>query len=164
MMQDAKVIYCMDSSTLMNFEDRFPEDIFIGLWDDLGELIQEGRLVSHREVYEEIQQGGGFLTEWAKSNHHIFKDHTAEQAKVVGDIVNQFPALSGAHKTTAFEADAWLIAQSICEGKSLTVVTDESPKPHKRRIPIACETFGVPWMNGYQLLREEKWQYVRARK
>ena len=47
--------------------------------------------------------------------------------------------------------------------KKLTVVTDENPKPQKRKIPAACDHFGVPWMNGYQLLREEKWQYIRAR-
>jgi len=156
-------VYCVDSSTLMNFEDKFPRDIFVGLWDDLSQLIEEGRLVSHREVYDEIQQGSGFLTGWAKEHRHIFMDHTAEQAALIGQIVDQFPALSGAGKTTPFEADAWLIAQSICQDRVLTVVTDESPKPQKRRIPVACKTFGVPCINGYDLLREEKWQYVRAR-
>jgi len=77
--------------------------------------------------------------------------------------VDEFPALSGAHKTTPFEADPWLIAMSICQGKILTVVTEESAKPQKRKIPAACDHFGVPWMNGYQLLREEKWRYIRAR-
>jgi hypothetical protein len=163
MAPDTKPVYCIDSSTLMNFEDKFPEDIFVGLWDDLGELIDEGRLVSHREVFDEIQQGSGFLVDWAKQHRQIFVDHTAEQAALIGDIVDQFPALSGANKTSPYEADPWLIAQSICQDKALTVVTDESPKPQKRRIPMACDAFGVPWMNGYQLLRAEKWQYVRAR-
>jgi hypothetical protein len=156
-------IYCIDSSTLMNFEDRFPEDVFSGIWEDLDELAANNRLLSHREVYEEIQQGSGFLTEWTKQRREIFLDHTPEQAAFIGEIVNKFPALSGAQKTTPYEADPWLIALSLCAGKSWTVVTDESPKPQKRKIPIACEAFGVPWLNGYQLLREEKWQYVRAR-
>jgi len=163
MAADSKPVYCIDSSTLMNFEDKFPDDIFVGLWDDLAELIHQGRLVSHREVFDEIQQGGGFLTDWAKLHRQIFVDHTAKQAGLIGQIVDQFPALSGAKKTSAHEADPWLIAQSICNNKTLTVVTDESPKPQKRRIPVACDSFGVPWMNGYQLLRYEKWQYVRAR-
>lgn len=156
-------IYCVDSSTLMNFEDRFPDDIFVGLWEDLGDLAEQGRLLSHREVYEEIQLGGGFLTEWAKQHRGIFLDHTAQQAALIGDIVDRFPALSGAHKTTPYEADAWLIALSLCADRSWIVVTDESPKPAKRRIPMACQAFGVPWMNGYQLLRQEQWRYVRAR-
>ena len=156
-------VYCIDSSTLMNFEDKFPKDIFVGLWDDLAELVADGRLVSHREAFEEIQQGSGFLTDWATEHRHIFAEHTAEQASLIGQIVDQFPALSGAHKTSPYEADPWLIAQSICHDKSLTIVTDESAKPQKRRIPIACDAFGVPWINGYQLLRDEKWQYIRAR-
>lgn len=163
MTPEDKPTYCVDSSTLMNFEGRHPKDIFVGLWDDLGELIKNNRLISHREVYEEIQQGSGFLTEWAKEHRQIFVDHTAEQAKLIGEIVDKFPALSGAHKTSPHEADPWLIAMSICEGKSLTVVTEESARPQKRKIPAACDHFGVPWMNGYQLLREEKWKYVRAR-
>lgn len=163
MTPETKPVYCIDSSTLMNFEGKFPQDIFVGLWDDLGELVQKNRLISHREVYEEILQGSGFLTEWAKQHRQIFVEHTTEQAELIGEIVDRFPALSGAHKTTPHEADPWLIALSICEGKTLTVVTDESPKPQSRKIPVACDAFGVPWMNGYQLLREEKWRYVRAR-
>jgi len=102
-------------------------------------------------------------TNGVKQHRHIFMEHTEEQAELIGQIVDRFPALSGASKTTAYEADPWLIAQSICQDRLLTVVTDESPKPQKRRIPVACEAFGVPWMNGYQLLREEGWKYVRAR-
>jgi len=156
-------IYCIDSSTLMNFEDKLPEDIFSGIWEDLDVLATDQRLFSHREVYDEIQQGSGFLADWAKQHRDIFLEHTREQATFIGEIVNQFPGLAGAHKTTPFEADAWLIALSLCAGKAWTVVTDESPKPQKRKIPIACEAFGVPWLNGYQLLRQERWQYVRAR-
>lgn len=163
MAEHAARIYCIDSSTLMNFEDKFPKDIFVGLWEDLADLIAHGRLVSHREVYEEIQQGSGFLAEWAAEHRRIFVEHTQAQAALIGQIVDRFPALSGAHKTSPYEADPWLIAQSICHGRTLTIVTDESARPQKRRIPVACNAFHVPWINGYQLLRDEKWQYIRAR-
>lgn len=162
--QPPKPVYCIDSSTLMDFERTHPKDIFVGVWDDLGELIQDNRLFSHREVYEEIRQGSsGFLTDWAKEHRQIFVEHTPEQAALIGEIVDEFPALSGARKTSPYEADPWLIAMSICEGKSLTVVTEESARPQKRKIPAACDHFGVPWLNGHQLLRGEEWKYVRAR-
>ena len=89
MAPENKPVYCVDSSTLMNFEDKFPQDIFVGLWDDLGELVQSSRLVSHREVYEEIQQGSGFLTNWAKQHRQIFVEHTTEQAELIGQIVDR---------------------------------------------------------------------------
>ena len=54
-------IYCIDSSTLMNFEDRFPEDVFSGIWEGRDEMASSGRLLSHREVYEEIQEWRFFI-------------------------------------------------------------------------------------------------------
>lgn len=163
MASDQPSIYCIDSSTLMNFEDKFPEDIFLGIWDDLSELVSQERLFSHREVYEEIKKGSGFLVDWADKHRPIFLEHNVQQALHVKRVVNAFKNLSGAGKTAANEADAWLIALSLCANKSWVIVTDESPKPEKRKIPVACDHFGVPWVNGYQLLRQEKWQYVRVR-
>ena len=147
----------------MNLENRMPIDIVPGLWDDLGSLAESGRLVSHREVFEEIQHGSGFLVDWSKLYKEMFLAHTPEQAGWVKEIIRQFPGLAGATKTYPAEADAWLIALSLCANRAWIVVTDESPKPEKRKIPTACQAFGVTPMNGFQLLRAEQWQYVRRR-
>ncbi len=156
-------VYCIDSSSLMQLERLMPVDIVPGLWDDLGELAETGRFVSHREVFDEIQRGCDFLVQWTKVHREMFINHTPEQAGYVAEIVRKFPNLSGAHKLSPYEADAWVIALSLCNGRKWTVVTEESAKPERRRIPTACRVFDVPSINGFELLRGENWQYVRAR-
>lgn len=155
-------IYCIDSSSLMNLEGRMPPDIVPGLWDDLGDLAGAGRLKSHREVFEEIQRGSGPLVDWSRKHREIFLEHTAEQATFVKQIVNQFPNLSGASKVSPYEADAWLIALSLCNGNRWIVVNDENPRPERGKIPAACHAFQVPSLKSFEFLREQGWRYVRT--
>jgi hypothetical protein len=163
MMRPPDTVYCVDSSTLMNFERWLPVDIFPGLWDDLGGMIKKGRLFSHREVYDEIQVGSGYLVDWSQNYRTMFIEHTPEQGALVRKILKAFPELSGANKTSSQHADAWLVATALLATPMWTVVADESARPEKRKIPAACKHFGVPAMSGAEFLRAEGWRYVRLR-
>ena len=47
--------YVIDSSSLMKFEDQFPQDILPSLWDEVYKLFEEGKAFSVRAVYEELE-------------------------------------------------------------------------------------------------------------
>ena len=52
--------YVVDSSSLMKFEDQFPKDILPSLWDEVYKLFEEGKAVSVRAVYEELEDSQGY--------------------------------------------------------------------------------------------------------
>ena len=47
--------YVIDSSSLMQFEEQFPQDILPSLWDEVYNLFEEGKAFSVRAVYEELE-------------------------------------------------------------------------------------------------------------
>ncbi len=47
--------YVIDSSSLMQFEQRFPKDIRPSLWEEIYKLFEENMVFSVRAVYEELE-------------------------------------------------------------------------------------------------------------
>lgn len=52
-----KTRYCIDTSSLINLKP-FRKDIFPTIWDKLEKMIKNGELISHLEVYKELEIGG----------------------------------------------------------------------------------------------------------
>ena len=53
--------YVFDSNIFINLQRRQPIDIYPSLWSRIGELMDEGTIVSSQEVYDEIMIGGDDL-------------------------------------------------------------------------------------------------------
>ena len=64
--------YVFDSNIFINLQRRQPIDIYPSLWSRIGELMDEGTIVSSQEVYDEIMIGGDDLEKWAKSRKECF--------------------------------------------------------------------------------------------
>ena len=50
--------YVFDSNIFINLQRRQPIDVFPSLWEKIGELMDNGTIISSREVYDEIMIGG----------------------------------------------------------------------------------------------------------
>ena len=46
--------YVIDSSSLIELNRRYPIDVFPTLWKNVEDLINDGSLISHKEVFKEI--------------------------------------------------------------------------------------------------------------
>lgn len=65
--------YVFDSNTLINiFRYYYPKN-FPSLWKHFDHLISTGKIISTREVFNEVTQIDDRLKEWAKDNRHIFE-------------------------------------------------------------------------------------------
>ena len=64
--------YVFDSNIFINLQRRQPIDIYPSLWSRIGELMDEGTIVSSQEVYDEIMIGGDDLEKWVKSRKECF--------------------------------------------------------------------------------------------
>ena len=64
--------YVFDSNIFINLQRRQPIDIFPSLWNRIGDLMDEGTIISSQEVYDEIMIGGDDLEKWAKARKECF--------------------------------------------------------------------------------------------
>ncbi len=80
--------YCIDASALINLTryPGYPRDIFPAIWEKLENLVKRGELISHIEVYNEIEKRKDPIYEWCRQNKRMFKDiddcQTQELSKI----------------------------------------------------------------------------------
>ena len=75
--------YVIDSSSLMKFEDQFPQDILPSLWDEVYKLFEEGKAFSVRAVYEELEDSQELWSEYKD----YFRELTVEETQAMGKIL-----------------------------------------------------------------------------
>ena len=75
--------YVFDSNIFINLQRRQPIDIYPSLWNKVGELMDNGTIISSQEVYDEIMIGGDDLEEWAKARA---ADEAEDIAKMMEEL------------------------------------------------------------------------------
>lgn len=146
-------IYCIDASALINITryPGYPRDVFPTIWEKL-EQMTSGELISHIEVYNEIQKRKDSIFEWCKQNKAMFKDINECQMKEFEKIKTKYDMTywnNEINKSGPW-ADPWLIAVSICEDAIL--VTDE--KNMQNRIPYIANHFNVQCLSLIDFFRK----------
>lgn len=147
--QKARIIYCIDTSSLVTVQRIYRLSKLEGIWEFLDELATDGRLVAPKEVLEELKVGqDDELYQWAKKHISIFKQLTPEQWQVGKDIVNdpKYKGFVDPDKEIP-EADPFVIALAVEEQKQTRlapetwiIVADESyaRQGKKPKIPDVC--------------------------
>jgi len=153
--------YCMDTSALIDLKKLYPHNIFPSLWENFEKLISQGRLITPREVLNELQSfidKDDELLRLAKKHKKMFKDLDNEQQQHVRNILQSFPRLIDEEKTTP-DADPFIIALAMTE--NTTVITSEKPaNPGARpKIPNVCEKYNVKCISLVEFFAEQKWKF-----
>jgi hypothetical protein len=163
-----EIVYCIDTSSLIEMKDKYPMDVFKSLWTNMERLIKDGRLIAPVDVREEIKQGDDELKKWVKSKKKLFVKHDKRQMERVKDVLKDYPFLAKSEKPGVSNADPWLIALSVVkndkereelfQGNKYIVVTEESKmKPNK--IPAVCRNYNIECINLLELFRKEVWEF-----
>lgn len=172
--QTVWVVYCVDTSSLVNVQRTYPLAVFPGLWERMSELAGEGRLAAPREVFNELERGGDDeIFQWARSNRPMFRDPDDEQIQLAKTIVNdpKFGRLFDIDSETP-DADPFVIALASVEQRRVSifpqkwiVVTDESrvQPGTKPRIPDVCNDprYQLECIRILDMFRREGWEFVR---
>jgi len=139
--------YCIDANALINITryPGYPRDIFPAIWGKLENMVKGDELISHIEVYKEIEKGEDPISDWCKQNKSMFKDIDDCQMREFGNIQRQYEPDYWINETSKGGpwADPWLIALSIC--KDAIIVTDE--KNTRNRIPDIANRFNRQCLN-----------------
>jgi hypothetical protein len=162
-----EIVYCIDTSSLIEMKDKYPMDVFKSLWTNMERLIKDGRLIAPVDVGEEIKQGDDELKKWVKSQKKLFVKHDKRQMERVKDVLKDYPFLAKSEKPGVSNADPWLIALSVVKNdkekeelfqRKYIVVTEES-KMKPNRIPAVCRNYNIECINLLELFRKEGWEF-----
>jgi len=155
-------MYVFDTSSFRELFHFYPGR-FPTLWQAFHALIENERILSVKEVLQEMSVGGGEHpdTKWAKSHKKIFKEPTVEEAQFIAEIfkVEHFQQSLEQRKLLkgGYFADPFIIASA--KVNSAIVVTQERSKQNGTKIPNICDRFGVPCTNLERFMEMEKWEF-----
>lgn len=156
------MIYVFDTSSLSKLKHFFP-GVFKSVWTGLDTLVLSGRLISTREVWNEIERFDvdAHTNKWLKLRKHLFTTPTGPELQFVVQIfkIPHFQALIGEKQrlTGTPVADPFVIACAKVRGG--TVVTEERLKPHAAKIPNVCQHFSVPCMDLETFMQQQGWSF-----
>ncbi len=118
---------------------------FPGVWALLEAALDNGRIISPRAVYAELEAKDDELYAWARPRAALFVEASEEIQRAAGVIQQELP-----ENPLRNVADPWVIAEA--QARELTVVTYEGQTFAGARIPITrwhrsmpgiCQHYGV---------------------
>jgi hypothetical protein len=153
--------FVLDANVFIEAARRYYAfDLAPRFWETLIRHARDGRIQSIDRVKQELGKGHDELADWSKTHFSDAFASTNEDdivqcfGEIMGWIQVQNQFTNGAKADFANGADAWLVAYA--KVKDCVVVTHEVPAPDaKTRIPIpnACQAFGVPFVDTFEMLR-----------
>jgi len=136
---------------------------FPSLWTGLEELIDEGVILSTREVYNELQayNDTDYIQTWSEDHKEIFVTPSNEELEFVARVfhVEHFRTLISQKATLRGTpvADPFVVAAAAIKGR--IVVTQESIKPNAAKVPNVCEHFGIGCIKLEEFMGQQGWNF-----
>ncbi|KVZ91390.1 PIN domain-containing protein [Burkholderia ubonensis] len=165
------MIYVFDTSSIRSLQHFYPR-VFKSIWDGIDALVKHQRLISTREVLNELERQA-ISTEvmtWATNNRSLFATPSSDELRFVATIfqIRHFQALIGTQQRLKGTpvADPFVIACARIHGG--TVVTEEgwqrpsqtlTPKPHAAKIPNVCAHFGISCIDLEEFMHQQGWTF-----
>lgn len=156
------MIYVFDTSSFRVLGNYYPEQ-FPSFWEMFNDLVSDGRIVSVREVLNELelQSTKAHLDEWVQKNKTVFLPPSAAETEFVSEIfeVTHFRQLVSTGNVLKGRpvADPFVVAAANARGAC--AVTEESMRENAAKIPNVCNHFGVEWTNVEGLMKREGWAF-----
>lgn len=165
------MIYVFDTSSIRSLQHFYPR-VFTSIWEGLDGLVSAQRLVSTREVFNELERQAvsAEVLQWAKQNKPMFSTPSAAELQFVVTIfqIKHFQSLIGVQQRLKGTpvADPFVIA--CAKVRTGTVVTEEgwlrsgsalTPKPNAAKIPNVCAHFKVPCINLEEFMQQQGWTF-----
>lgn len=138
-------MFVFDTSAYINgWRDHYPPATFPSVWSLIDAAFDDLRVISPREVYNELTRKDDDVCAWAKDRMAGFIEATAAVTREAGAIQASFSSPG-----TRDGADSWVIAEARVRG--YTVVTYEGrtfggarTKRWEDKMPGICEHHGIP--------------------
>jgi hypothetical protein len=157
--------YLLDANVFIQAKNlHYGFDFGPAFWDWLVEGNMAGEVFSIERVGDEIEAGGDELSDWAAQSGAGFflrpDEAIVPALGRVGAWAMRQTYEPAAVNTFLQVADSYLVAHALAHGHM--VVTHERVSDSRRviKIPNACISLGIRFMNPYEMLRRERVRFV----
>jgi len=161
-------IYFIDTSSLAEMFRNPHADRLNRIWEKMEELFLNGRIFSHRLVYEEITTDSkrpDLLSKKITPLQAYFRPMSFEQAQLVSDVIKKYPALIDP-KNEKEQAAPWLIAAAILEQRQYSLfnpdkmvyVVSEQSGSDPEGFPSIIKSLGLEHLNLSGFYQINNWQ------
>ncbi len=159
--------YLLDANTFIEANNRYyGMSICPAYWQWILNTNKSQQVCSIDFVKQELANYGDAVSDWVKTNSHIFEPESDLATQTAfQDVLNHVMSLTGMNSGTHEEflrgADPWLIAKAIATGA--TIVTHEQFKEGIKRkilIPNVCKELKVKCINTFELLHELNAEFI----
>jgi len=134
-------VFCIDTSALVDLHRYYPQQQVPDLWVELDGLLQHGKLISHKIVFDELTTNAkrpSDLSRWVAGRQGHFIEMNPSQVLYVADIVSKFPGLIDPYSEKD-QADPWLIALSLDRREQNTMFPEEYAIVSQENILSTCK-------------------------
>ena len=154
--------YVFDSGPLIDLFRYYYLSRFPSLWKKFHVLVSKGKLISVREVFNEISSGEDALATWAKEQKDgLFSPSTAKEFQFVSKIFKTQHFQTMIRKREMLQgkpvADPFVIARAKI--LDCQVVTTEIFKDNSANIPNVCKHFSIPCVDLEGFMQQEGWTF-----
>ncbi len=153
-----KCIYIVDTSSWLLVSKHSKSNRILYL---LTNLLNEGRLKSRSQVFDELNRVEPLVSSWLTINKgEIIENQKTDldYIRCVNEISDAFPSMVGVRKNKE-KADPHVIAlalSGVLDVPVCIVVCEETTaKRPNRKIPTACQAFGIKAFGIMEMLRSE---------
>lgn len=156
------MLYLLDANVLIDADrDYYPQTRVPEFWSWLLHWAQVDNIKIPFEIYGEIVDGTGRLTDWIRQpsvKNILLLDEEPKKA-----LINRVISEGYAPDLTDTEygklgCDPFLMAYALRDPKRRRVVTTEGTRPKKQRanrlIPDVCQTLGLRCLHTFKLIQE----------
>jgi hypothetical protein len=154
--------YIFDSGPLIDLFRHYYPERFPSLWQRFYSLVSDGKIISVREVYNEIQVKEDALAYWAKEQKDtLFLPSTVNELQFVSKIfqIRHFQTMIRKQEQLQGKpvGDPFVIARAKIF--DCPVVTTEVFKDNAAKIPNVCKHFSIPYINLEGFMQQEGWVF-----
>lgn len=147
--------YTFDTCVFIELFRRYPDDIFVSIWNLIEEKLLENRIVIIKDVVDELSKVHDEVYEYVKEKKNNIIELTKDIQVNLANIINRFPNwISPFNGRNA--ADPCLVALGKTYG--IKVITQENLQGNKLKIPYVCNIFDVECGNFFDFLRDNEVQ------
>jgi hypothetical protein len=154
--------YIFDSGPLIDLFRHYYPERFPSLWEKFHLLVSKGKIISVKEVYNEIEGKEDELAYWAKEQKDgLFLPSTPAELRFVTNIfkVPHFQVMIRKQERLQGKpvADPFVIARAKIS--DCPVVTTEIFKDNAAQIPNVCKHFSIQCINLEGFMKQEGWTF-----